>query len=82
MESRPNDKSIAANRFKALRRKSLISQSSLARAIGICRQSVNKIENHRVMPNYITWEKFCALELRHEQARKLSRAIAKVRPPK
>lgn len=82
MESRPDDKLAAARRFKVLRRKSLMSQSSLARAIGICRQSVNKIENRRAMPNYITWEKFCALELRHERALKVSRAIAGFRPPK
>lgn len=76
MEFRPRDRFAIAKRFKALRQRSPMSQVQLGRAIGICRQSVNKIENGRVMPHYTTLEKFRDLEARHERARALSRSIA------
>jgi len=75
MEQRPQQKSRIASRFKALRRKSLLSQSRLAFALGVCRQSVNEIENRRVLARYGTWERFCALEARHTQASAMSRAM-------
>lgn len=75
MELRPDQKSTIARRFKAFRRKSLLSQSRLAFALAVCRQSVNEIENRRVLARYGTWESFCALEARHTQARAVSRSM-------
>ncbi len=75
MEIRPDQKSSIATRFKALRRKSLLSQSRLAFALGVCRQSVNEIENRRVLARYETWVSFCALEARHNQARAVTHAM-------
>ena len=53
-----------------------MSQAQLGRVMEICRQAVNRIENRRVMPHYTTLEKFRNLEVRHEQARALTRAMA------
>jgi DNA-binding XRE family transcriptional regulator len=69
MDSRPDQKIAIARRFKALRRKALLSQSFLACIIGVCRQTVNKIEGRRVMPHRRTWDNFCNLETKHTQAR-------------
>jgi DNA-binding XRE family transcriptional regulator len=68
MDSRPDQKFAIARRFKALRRKAFLSQSFLARIIGVCRQTVNKIERRRVMPHRRTWDNFCNLEAKHRQA--------------
>jgi DNA-binding XRE family transcriptional regulator len=76
MEIRPREKLDIAKRFRAFRRKSLMSQAQLGRVMEICRQAVNKIENGRVTPHYTTWDKFFNLEVRHEQARALTRALA------
>jgi len=67
MEFRPDHKFVVARRFKALRLKASISQSLLGEIIGICRQSVNEIENRRVMPHSSTWRKFWEFESRHNQ---------------
>lgn len=81
MEMRPRKKLNIPKRFKALRRKGFMSQSQLGAVIGICRQSVNKIENGSVRPHYTTWDKFRNLEAKHEQARALTRALAAEIPP-
>jgi DNA-binding XRE family transcriptional regulator len=67
MEFRPDHKFVVARRFKALRRKAHLSQSVLGWLIDICRQSVNEIENRRVMPHQSTWDRFCDLEGKHKQ---------------
>jgi DNA-binding XRE family transcriptional regulator len=67
MDSRPWKKCETARRFKARRQKALMTQSVLARIIGVCRQSISEIENARVMPNPATWERFCNLEAIHNQ---------------
>jgi DNA-binding XRE family transcriptional regulator len=69
MDSRPDHKFVIAKRFKALRRKALLSQSFLASIIGVCRQTVNQIERRRVKPHRSTWDNFCNLEAKHRQAR-------------
>ena len=69
MDTRPDQKSTVARRFKALRSKAHVSQSLLAGLIGICRQSVSEIENQRVMPHPSTWARFSELEARHKQPR-------------
>ena len=76
MEIRPREKLDIAKRFRAFRRKSLMSQAQLGRVIAICRQAVNRIENGRVSPHYSTLERFRNLEVRHELARALTRALA------
>ncbi len=60
--SSPQAKASIARRFKALRKKALLTQSDLGDLIGLCRQSVNKIENRRVWPHYTTWDKFREVE--------------------
>jgi DNA-binding XRE family transcriptional regulator len=67
MEFRPDDKFAVSERFKSLRRKAGLTQSDLGRLIGLCRQSVNEIENRRVMPHYTTWNLFCDFEAKHNQ---------------
>ena len=69
MDTRPWEKFEIAERFKALRRKALLSQTRLAGILGICRQSVCEIEKLRVMPHYATWDRFCELERKHREAR-------------
>ena len=54
-------------RFRALRRKARITQETLGTIIGVCRQTVNEIENRRVVPHYSTVERFCHLEAKHQQ---------------
>jgi DNA-binding XRE family transcriptional regulator len=76
MELRPRAKSAIAKRFKTFRQRSLMSQAQLGHVIEICRQAVNRIENGRAMPHYTTLERFRNLEVRHEQARALSRTMA------
>ncbi len=80
MASKPRDKFAVAKSFKALRQRSLMSQAGLAGVIGLCRQSVNKIENGHVTPHYTTLQKFRNLEAKHEQARALTLALASSRP--
>jgi DNA-binding XRE family transcriptional regulator len=65
MEPRPDDRFVIAKRFKALRRKAHLSQLRLAEIIGVCRQSVNEVENCRVLLHYSTWENFHNLESKH-----------------
>jgi len=62
-------KADIAARFKALRKKAILSQSDLGDLIGICRQSVSEIENCCVWPHYTTLDRFSDLEVNHEQAR-------------
>lgn len=69
--SSPEAKADIAARFKALRRKAMLSQADLGNLIGICRQSVSKIENCRVWPHYTTSDRFSDLEVSHEQARRV-----------
>jgi DNA-binding XRE family transcriptional regulator len=74
-EPRPSSRFEIAQRFRALRKQSHLTQSHLAEIIGICRQSVSRIENFHVMPHCRTWDKFCALEERHKRAREDSLLI-------
>ena len=69
MDSRPWERSEIAERFKALRRKAILSQSHLGRIIRISRQTISEIENVHVMPHPSTWNRFCELEARHNQPR-------------
>jgi len=73
----PDAKAAIAKRFMALRRKSRMTQEQLGEIIGICRQSVNEIENRRVYPHYTTIDRFAALESRHEQARRITPSLRK-----
>ena len=59
MQLRPSDKTVIAERFKSARAESDLTQSELAQIIGVCRQSVSRIENCRALANRSTWEKFC-----------------------
>ena len=65
---RPDYKAQIARRFKALRRRSFLTQRRLAGLIGICRQAVSEIENRRTLPHSGTWERFAALETKHKLA--------------
>jgi DNA-binding XRE family transcriptional regulator len=64
--SRPDDRAEIARRFKALRRRSLLTQRYLAGLIGVCRQAVSDIERQQVMPHRTTWDQFAALEAKHK----------------
>lgn len=66
MDRPPQKREIAA-RFRALRRRALLSQSDLGRIISFCRQSVSEVESGRVMPHEATWRRFRALEAKHQQ---------------
>jgi DNA-binding XRE family transcriptional regulator len=63
----PDPKSDVAIRFKTLRRKACLTQADLGHYIGVCRQTVNEIENCRVMANSMTLDSFCDLEAKHNQ---------------
>ena len=65
----PQAKAAIAERFRALRKKAFMSQSDLGDALGICRQSVNAIENCHVWPHFTTMERFFDLEAKHNQTR-------------
>lgn len=67
MEFKPDRKLVVARRFKALRRKALLTQLRLADLIEICRQSISEIENARVTLRQSTWDAFCDLEAKHDQ---------------
>jgi DNA-binding XRE family transcriptional regulator len=73
MDNRPWEKQEIASRFRALRRKALLTQLRLAGLIGIGRQAVNKIENARAMPHENTWNAFLSLETKHYQRRAIFR---------
>ena len=73
----PEAKATIAKRFKALRGKSHMTQERLGDVIGICRQSVNEIENRRVYPHYTTIDRFTELEKRHEEARGVTASLRK-----
>ena len=66
---RPQDKAEIARRFKALRRRAVLTQSWLANYIGVSRQAVSEIENKRTLPHYTTWGRFATLEATHKQPR-------------
>ena len=74
---RPDKKFLIARRFKALRKKAPIplTQKTLGRIIGVCRQSICEIERGRVMLHQSTWERFLDLETKHRQARKVSQIV-------
>jgi len=71
MELRPKDRTVIAKRFETFRANCRIpmTQAQLGEVIGISRQTVSNIESAQVLPNYITWDKFCELEARHAEAR-------------
>ena len=54
-----------SGRFKSLRKNANFSQKVLGRLIGICRQSVCKIEAGIVKPRESTLKKFIDLEQKH-----------------
>jgi DNA-binding XRE family transcriptional regulator len=62
---RPDDRRLVARRFRALRLRALLTQAHLGTILDLRRQSVNEIENCRVMPHAKSWDHFCALENRH-----------------
>jgi DNA-binding XRE family transcriptional regulator len=67
-----------AKRFKAFRRKSGMTQERLGNIIGICRQTINEIENRRVYPRCSTIGRFVDLEKRHEEARRVTASLRSV----
>lgn len=69
MDTRPWEKSEIAKRFRTLRVKTQLFQSELAGLIGVCRQSISKIENGHTMPRLSTWDRFCDVEAKHNQPR-------------
>ena len=66
-EAKPQSRSAIADRFIALRERMGLSQSRLARYVGLCRQSVNQIENCRVTPHDSTWDRFHNFERRGQE---------------
>jgi DNA-binding XRE family transcriptional regulator len=68
MGFRPDQKFVIAKRFKALRRKAMLSQKELGKIIDRSRQTVNEIERRRVLAHKTTWDNFCDLEMKHKQA--------------
>ncbi len=66
MDSRPDDKRTIARRFRALRRRALLSQADLANLVCVSRSTVNRIENQGARPHPTTWEVFNDLEDRHK----------------
>jgi len=68
VDSWPRGKTAIAKRFKALRRRSLLSQSRLGEILGLCRQSVSEIECRRVLLHPSTWRRFQGLEAKHDRA--------------
>lgn len=73
--ARPEDSREIARRMKRLRRRSHLTQRVLAEQIGICRQAISEIENRRVKPHESTWDRFTALEARHEEERRISACL-------
>jgi DNA-binding XRE family transcriptional regulator len=71
-EAKPQNRSAIAERFIALRRRLGFSQSRLGKMIGICRQSVSKIENEHVLARDSTWHQFCE----YAEIRQLSERMA------
>jgi DNA-binding XRE family transcriptional regulator len=65
--SSPEARAAIAARFKGVRKKAKLSQAQLGDLIGLCRQSVNKIESCHVWPHYTTWDRFCDFEAKHNQ---------------
>jgi len=73
---RPDDKAEIARRFKTLRRRSYLTQSDLSEFIRVSRQAVSDIERRRVLPHRSTWNRFAALEAKHESdARAISSSL-------
>jgi DNA-binding XRE family transcriptional regulator len=66
---RPEDKAEIARRFKALRRRSHLTQRWLAELVGVCRQAVSDIENKKTLPHRTTWDRFAAREAKQKEAR-------------
>jgi DNA-binding XRE family transcriptional regulator len=73
----PEAKAAIAKRFKGFRRKFGVTQALLGDSIGICRQSINEIENRRVYPHYTTIARFADLEERHREARRITASLRK-----
>lgn len=71
-EAKPQNRSAIAERFIALRRRVGLSQSCLGKMMGICRQSVSKIENEHVLARDSTWHQFCE----YAEIRQLSERMA------
>lgn len=71
MEFRSNERLAVAERFRALRRKALLTQARLGLNIGICRQTVSEIESQRVRLHSSTWEDFVRFELKYSDASKV-----------
>jgi len=58
-KAKPQNRSAIAERFIAERRRWGFSQFRMGEMIGICRQSVSKIENEHVLARDSTWYQFC-----------------------
>ena len=71
-EAKPQNRYAVAERFVALRRSAGFSQSRLGKMIGICRQSVSKIENEHALARDSTWHQFCE----YAEIRQLSERMA------
>lgn len=61
-------KSEIAVRFKALRKRTLLTQARLGELVGIGRQAVSEIERGKANPHYSTVQRFADLEMRHMAA--------------
>ncbi len=66
-DTRPWERSEIADRFKALRKKALLTQKRLGRLIGADRKTVCRIENLHNIPGPRTWRRFEELETKHNQ---------------
>jgi DNA-binding XRE family transcriptional regulator len=73
--TRPDDRGEIGGRFKKLRRRSHLTQRQLAELICLCRQAVSDIERHQVTPRVSTWNRFAALETRHEEAWRVTESM-------
>jgi DNA-binding XRE family transcriptional regulator len=71
-EAKPQNKSAIAERFIAWRRRLGFSQSRLGKMIGICRQSVSKIENEHVLARDSTWHQFCEYAEIHQLSERMA----------
>ncbi len=69
IEAKPQDRSAIADRFISVRRRMRLSQARLASYMGVCRQTVSKVENRRVLIHTTTWYRFCDYELRAHEFR-------------
>jgi DNA-binding XRE family transcriptional regulator len=65
IDARPEQKADIARRFKRLRDRAMFTQADLARLIGVCRSTVNRIERRRVMLRIKSWRRFVEFEAKH-----------------